>query len=323
MRPPAYWTTGTHSRNPTTRTPVNGEVRIPGDDGVHIGPIHGEDEQSAGVVGEGPGHDERTGRVQFGKPLPMSGPGGKPLRTVVKREFEHDHAPHAMPTAVSESVSGDTATVLAHVPLLASLPQAHLAHLTAVSVTREVPLHEVVATRGEPANHLIVVEKGTLTAVHETSAGHRRRLGEFPAPCAVDKAAVLDDRGHTATWLAATQTRLRLIPAAEFRALVDVPSVRDHVFTHLATQLRQGQEDLVLTSYADATTRVAAWLVRAATARVVLPGAQQGLAETLGLTRVSVNRALRTLTEEGLVRVEPGAVLVTAPELLAHRAKRG
>jgi CRP/FNR family cyclic AMP-dependent transcriptional regulator len=93
------------------------------------------------------------------------------------------------------------------------------------------------------------------------------------------------------------------------------------VFAQLAGQLRAQQDDLVLTSFADAPTRVAAWLVRAAAPRVRLPGAQQGLAETLGLTRVSVNRALRDLASEGLVRVEPGAVVVLAPELLTLRAK--
>lgn len=213
--------------------------------------------------------------------------------------------------------------MLADVPLLGTLPEQHVAHLAAVSRTRDVAPGTVVATRGQPARHLIVVETGTLTAVHETAAGHRRRLGEFHGPCAVDKAAVLDGGGHTATWLATTRCRLRLIPAPEFMALVDVPSVRRHVLTHLASQLRHTQEDLTLTSYADATTRVATWLIREARSRVPLPGAQQGLAETLGLTRVSVNRALRTLSEEGLVRTEPGAVVVLAPELLALRAKRG
>jgi CRP/FNR family transcriptional regulator len=136
----------------------------------------------------------------------------------------------------------------------------------------------------------------------------------------VDKAAVLDGGGHTATWVTTARSALRFVPAAEFLALVDVPAVRAHVFARLAGQLRARQEDLVLTSFADAPTRVAAWLVRAAAPRVLLPGAQQGLAEALGLTRVSVNRALGTLAREGLVAVEPGAVVVLAPELLTLRA---
>ncbi|HEX6358549.1 Crp/Fnr family transcriptional regulator [Actinophytocola sp.] len=213
--------------------------------------------------------------------------------------------------------------MLADVPLFRLLPTASLDRLAAMSVVREVGADTVVAVRGEPARHLLVVETGGVTAVHETAAGQRRRLGEFVAPCAVDKAAVLDGGGHTATWVTTARSRLRLVPAASFLAVVDVLAVRAHVFAHLAGQLRERQEDLVLTSFADATTRVAAWLLRSGEPRVRLPGAQQGLAETLGLTRVSVNRALRTLASEGLVRVEPGTVVVLAPELLALRVKSG
>ena len=77
-------------------------------------------------------------------------------------------------------------------------------------------------------------------------------------------------------------------------------------------------------SYGDTAARVAAWLTRTAVRpgdRVVLPGAQAGLAETLGVSRVSVNRALRALTRAGLVRVEPGAVVILAPAPLARRAE--
>jgi CRP/FNR family cyclic AMP-dependent transcriptional regulator len=200
--------------------------------------------------------------------------------------------------------------MLSDVPLFAPLPKATLDRLAATAPPRDVPADTVVAVRDAPARHLVVAETGTLTAVHETAAGHRRRLGEFPAPCAVDKAAVLDSGGHTATWLTTARSQLRFVPAATFLALIDVPEVRAHVFTQLAAQLRTQQDDLLLTTFADAPTRVAAWLVRAAASRVRLPGAQQGLAETLGLTRVSVNRALRTLAEEGLVSLEPGVVKV-------------
>ena len=161
-------------------------------------------------------------------------------------------------------------------------PRAALYRVILLIVLADVPL---LATLGPD-------RLARLAAVHETEDGRRRRLGEFAAPCAVDKTAVLDGGGHTATWLTSARSRLRFVPAAEFRALVDVASVRDHVLAHLAGQLRDRQDGLVL-----------------------------GLAETLGLTRVSVNRALRTLAGEGLVRVEPGAVVVLAPELLTLRAR--
>ncbi len=213
---------------------------------------------------------------------------------------------------------------LAAVPLFATLDGKRLARLAAGSTVRIVDTGHVVALRGQPASHLIVVESGTLTATFDTANGRRLRLGEFPAPCAVDKAAVLDAGGHTATWLAAIRSQVRLVPAGDVLAVIDdVPAARRHVLAHLAQRLRDQQDGLVLASFADTTTRTAAWLLRAAGhtgTRIVLPGAQHGLAEAIGATRVSVNRALRTLAADGLVRVEPGAVVILAPELLAHRA---
>lgn len=210
------------------------------------------------------------------------------------------------------------------IPLLATLDPARRDRLLTKAPVRTVEADTVVAVRGEPATALIIVETGGLTAVHETADGHRLRLGEFPAPCAVDKAAVLDGGGHTATWLATARSRLRLVPAAELLALLeDVPAARRHVLSHLANRLRDQQDDLVAASYADVPARVAAWLVRAAGTngtRVLLPGAQQGLAESIGATRVTVNRALRELAKDGLIIVEPGAITIETPELLAHRA---
>jgi CRP/FNR family cyclic AMP-dependent transcriptional regulator len=213
---------------------------------------------------------------------------------------------------------------LSTVPLFAELNQARLLRLAARSSVRIVEADRVVAVRGQPATQLIVVESGTLTAVRDTAGGRRLRLGQFSAPCAIDKVAVLDTGGHTATWLAATRARLRLVPARELVALLDdIPGVRRHVLAYLARDLRDHQDELVRANFADVTTRVAAWLVRAAGragTTVVLPGAQHGLAEAIGATRVPVNRALRTLAAEGLVRVGPGTVTILAPELLAHRA---
>jgi CRP/FNR family transcriptional regulator, cyclic AMP receptor protein len=209
-------------------------------------------------------------------------------------------------------------------PLFAALGSDRLATLAAVSTLSTVDAGEVVAHRGTPATRLIVVETGAFAAVRETADGQRLRLGEFPAPCAIDKAAVLDAGGHTATWMAAVRSQIRLIPAAELFAIIDdVPAARRHVLRILAGQVRDQQDDLAQASFGDAITRTAAWLARAAGrsgSKIILPGGQQGLAESIGMTRVSVNRALRSLTEEGLVHVGPGTVTVLAPELLTLRA---
>jgi CRP/FNR family transcriptional regulator, cyclic AMP receptor protein len=93
---------------------------------------------------------------------------------------------------------------------------------------------------------------------------------------------------------------------------------------HLAQRVRTQQQDLVLASLADVTTRTAAWLIRKASrsgTTITLPGAQQELAEEIGATWVSVNRALRALANEGLLQIRPCAVNILAPEILASRAR--
>ena len=129
---------------------------------------------------------------------------------------------------------------------------------------------------------LLVVEYGALSAVHDSADGHRLRLGDFRAPCAVDKVAILDAGRYTATWEAIGITRVRWVPRDELMTLLDdVPSVRRHVFTHLAAEVRCHQTERVRTSLDDATTRLAAWLVE----QVVAQGVRIEFAPWAGRTR--------------------------------------
>jgi CRP/FNR family cyclic AMP-dependent transcriptional regulator len=267
--------------------------------------------------------------VQGGQSAPVGRAGLQPAGIVVEGQLKYEHPTTLEPSARRALYqvilpSMTQLDALAAVPLFAALDCERLGELAARSSVRVVDADRVVAMRGQPATHLIVVETGTLIAAYDSASGRRLRLGRFPAPCAVDKVAVLDGSGHTATWSAATQARLRFVAARDLLTIIDdVPAARRHVLTHLAQQLRAQQEDLVRASLADVATRTAAWLVRRASrsgTTVTLPDAQQGLAEEIGATRVSVNRALRTLATEGLLQVEPGAVKILAPELLANRA---
>jgi CRP/FNR family cyclic AMP-dependent transcriptional regulator len=213
---------------------------------------------------------------------------------------------------------------LATVPLFRRIDAERLQRVAARSAVRTLDDGSVVAVRREPASHLLVVESGALAACHERADGRRVSLGIYDAPCAVDKAAVLDSGGYTATWRAVGRTLVRRIPRQEVLSLIDdLPQARRHVLTVLAAQVRHHQIERVRASLDDATTRVAALLVRAAAThgrRIPLPYGQQGLGEEIGATRVTTNRALRNLVREELIHIEPGAVVVLAPELLARKA---
>lgn len=164
-----------------------------------------------------------------------------------------------------------------------------------------------------------------MSAATTTAAGRVVRFGDWTRPCALDKVAVIDGHGHTATLTAVTHCTVRSLPRTRFEELADdVPAVRRHVLRLLADHARQQQERFVGAVTLPVEARLAAWLLAQAAAspqaEVELPGTQQELADLLGTTRVTVNRLLAQLRRDGLVEVTRHTVAVLAPELLALRA---
>jgi CRP/FNR family transcriptional regulator len=184
----------------------------------------------------------------------------------------------------------------------------------------------VLRNSGDPATHLLLLLHGRVAATVTTSKGRSVRVGDFAAPCALDKIAVIDGRGHTATLTALTTCAVRSLPREHFDALVDsAPAARRHVFRVLADHARQGQERFAATATLSTETRLAIWLLEKAgktsDSCVTLPGSQESLAELLGVTRVTINRALMRLQRDGLIIVGRGQVDIVAPELLSLRAR--
>lgn len=214
---------------------------------------------------------------------------------------------------------------LAAVPLLAGLPDDRLRLLWSGSVQRHYDAGEVLRRVGDPAEHLLLLLQGRVSATITTAAGRVVRFGEWAAPSALDKIAVIDGRGHPSTLTAVTSCAVRHLPRARFEELVDdVPAVRRHVLRLLAEQARRQQERFASTATISVEGRLAAWLLERTEAApgsgVVLPGTQQELADLLGTTRVTVTRTLSRMRRDGLVELTGRTVVVLAPELLALRA---
>ncbi len=209
------------------------------------------------------------------------------------------------------------------IPLLAGLPQARLAEAWVASRAEHYDGGEVLRGEGEPAHELVLLLSGRVAASSVTAHGLVARHGIWARPCALDKTAVIDGRGHTATFTAETQVCVRALPRLAFLALVDdVAVVRGHVLRTLAAETRR-QQERVVAALLPAQARLAAWLLQAADTEGVvrLPPSQQQLAELLGLTRVTVNRVLGAFRRDGLIAYDPSAARATllAPELLQLR----
>ena len=107
--------------------------------------------------------------------------------------------------------------------------------------------------------------------------------------------------------------------------LVDsAPSARRHVLRVFADQARREQKRFAASGTLRSEARLAAWLLEQAGAAsdgyVTMSGTQESLADLLGVTRVTINRALTRLRRDGLITVRFRTVNILAPELLGLRA---
>ena len=243
---------------------------------------------------------------------------GEASRVVSEGQFDADHQTDAGNSAGGALYPGILLVVsvegLLQVPLLQTLPHARVEELARGMPARNVPAGQVVARAGEPAAYLLVVEHGTLTATSDTAMGARVRLGTMTGPCTVDKAASLRGATHTATWTADTLCRVRPLPARLLWQLLDEePALRQHVLRYLASEVSAQRRSRVRRAAPTPTAQVADWLAEANDAfgpLIYLAGGQQGLGDELGLSRVSVNRALAALAAAGTIRTHPRLVHV-------------
>lgn len=211
---------------------------------------------------------------------------------------------------------------LARVPMLAQVSGERLRHLAAAHPARRFTAGRVLLHQGTPATHLLIMLDGQASAIVDHPAGDRSRYPLMTGPCVIDKAAVLAAGAYPATWVATAPGRTLMLSAPAFWALLrQLPAVREHVLCYLARQVSQSRDALADRAAGPPVRRLARWLLAAtasgATSAVRLPAGQQGLAEEIGLSRVTVNRALQRLARAGIVSVRPRVIVVLDPVKLA------
>jgi CRP/FNR family transcriptional regulator len=198
-----------------------------------------------------------------------------------------------------------------------SLRQLAQAHPVTTFTAGRVLLHQ-----GASATHLLIMLNGQASAVADHRGGTRSRYPLMAGPCVIDKAAVLAAGTYPATWVATTPGQALVLSAPAFWALLrQQPPMREHVLRYLARQVGQSRDALAARAAGTAARRITHWLLHVsasgATPAVHLPAGQQGLAEELGLSRVTVNRALRQLARTGTISVRPRAIIILDPAKLA------
>jgi CRP/FNR family transcriptional regulator, cyclic AMP receptor protein len=203
-------------------------------------------------------------------------------------------------------------TSLRSIPALRTLGPAELAEWAGRSRPVRYPAGAVLRAAGERPRHVVLLLSGTVAAGHDGAGGVDTLPHRWAGPTIVDKAAVLSAEPPATGLTAMTAVSTRLLPCADFlRLMGEQPPVRDHVLAHLARDVLIGRRRLAQAATLPAVARVAVWLrEQDPDRRVAWAGSQEQLARTLGLSRVTVNRALARLSRSGAVRLTAGGIVV-------------
>lgn len=205
---------------------------------------------------------------------------------------------------------------LAEVPLFAGLPSSILDALASASRVRRFPAGQVIFSQGDPGDALVVLEEGRLRISRFSATGEEIVLSVVDSPAAVGELALLDGAPRDATVIAQQAVLVRLVPRSAFLGVLRAPEAMDGLLRTLAGWVRSANQRHADLLGLDVPGRLAKWLLEHAgdrTGASLTPGmtldlgrTQGQLAAELGTTRSTLNRALQSFADLGLVEIEAG-----------------
>lgn len=221
--------------------------------------------------------------------------------------------------------------VLARTALFAGLPGEAADALATAIQPRRLRRGEVVFGEGEQGDSLYLILSGKVK-IGRTSADGRENLLAVLGPGELFGELSLFDPGpRTATASALTDTELGFLPHEALRPwLATHPEVAEQLLRVLAGRLRRTNEAMADLVFTDVPGRVAKALLTLAERfgtpepggiRVSHDLTQEELAQFVGASRETVNKALADFASRGWLRLESRAVLLLEPERLSHRAR--
>lgn len=225
----------------------------------------------------------------------------------------------------------DVAAQLAKVPYFAGLDAAALRSLAGLARLGSYRKGEIILWEGEPCRGLYVVLRGRVKVFKRSAAGREQVLLVLGAGRSFNDVPVFDDGPNPGSVAALEASAVAMLPkAAVLRLVADNPAVALAVIRNLAGRMRGftlAVEDLALRNV---TARVAKVLMDWAGGRASLvevpaetgvPLTQSQLAAMTGSVREVVQRALKTLEQDGAIKLARGRITVLDAAALRRQAE--
>ncbi|MFT5287534.1 MAG: CRP/FNR family cyclic AMP-dependent transcriptional regulator [Planctomycetota bacterium] len=212
-------------------------------------------------------------------------------------------------------------TILADVPLFASLAKGDLDAIASVATTRAIKAREELFHKGDSGSQVYVVASGQLKVISTSMDGDDLMFCVLDPGEIIGEIGLLADTPRTATVVAITKSELVVIDQREFRSLLRTrPEVSIELLAVVARRLVRVSEFVEDTQFLNLPVRLAKKFVDFAGVHgepassggvlINLKLSQEEWGDLVGTTRESINKQLRTWTSEELIAVEKGKVII-------------
>jgi CRP/FNR family cyclic AMP-dependent transcriptional regulator len=217
-------------------------------------------------------------------------------------------------------------TLLAQVPLFASLSPDQLAELTSKLTARSYRRGQDIFHQGDPGSVMYMIKSGQVKISTSSLEGEEAILAILTSNDFFGELSLLDGKERSASATAMAPTEVLALDRSDFlEVLRNNPQMAGDVLAALSDRLRRTDvmvEDVV---FLDLATRLAKRLLELAEKHGVqtdsgleidLRVTQQDLADAVGASRVAVNKQLGLYQDEGILHVGRQCITLLRPDEL-------
>lgn len=195
----------------------------------------------------------------------------------------------------------------------------------------ELSRGDVLFREGEPGDRLYVIASGKIKLGRRSNDGRENLLSILGPGEMFGELSLFDPGPRTATASSVADSVIYELGHDQLVEWIEKhPSVAKHLLNALARRLRRTNETLADLVFSDVPGRVAKALLDLSTRfgeetdegiRVAHDLTQEELAQLVGASRETVNKALADFAHRGWLRLEGKSVLISDSERLARRAR--
>jgi CRP/FNR family transcriptional regulator, cyclic AMP receptor protein len=215
-------------------------------------------------------------------------------------------------------------------PLFAGLDDAAWAALSPLLSRRALARGDALFAEGDPGDALHVLVDGKVKICRTAPDGRENVVAVLGPGDLLGELSLFDAQPRAA--VAVSETTLATLAERDFHAwLAAHPAAALELLKALAVRLRQTNEAMADLVFTDVPGRVAKALLSLAEkfgatetdggTRVAHDLTQEELAQLVGASRETVNKALADFTARGWLRVDGKAVVLLDPDRLSRRAR--